>query len=748
MQTAMRFGLCLFLSIAAVLSCKNGTSTAGLLDAAFVTNFKLYMSVPGDVIYDGKDFNMKLEAKPSATSLPLKGISGGISWTLSGTGTFTLVSCPPMQEGVQICKMRYTTGLTAGQTKLIKLQAVHDSTKESSNDAFTVATQTFTVSVPSRIHANTTFTATITATDPYGNTNTAYSGTVIPYLALMPGRPNIEEISNFVNGVASVQMQIHKPAWQMQLVVYDKANASYSGTSNTFRVIQNDGNYAGLDLIAVPLSSTSNRLSWTFLDSAVVTAYKIYRKDMAGAYQLLNTETTTTKSYYLDSGLSTGTNYDYKVEAVNGITVVSTDFASSTPKACTVVSASPTIYTVWTKAQSPYCGSIAINLTASLVIEPGVVVLWNGGGFWTGGGQLLQAIGTPNNRVIITSASATPTGGNFPGFVGSGTSLNPAIHDASGNYVSGSIWKYVVIEYGGGGYWQASAYAYQSFIFRYANSNGFVFENSNTTLDGGVFARNTVGFSTKGPQTSKLNNLIFFRNSSDVAGAFFIKTDAASSAYSYQVTGNYFAYNSTTASTVLPGGALTLDPQAPFTTAVGGTYQITDNQFYFNSNQAQGFNGGAIRAGLYGTPTYTISNNTFVSNSSANGGAISVENAAGFSMTMNNNLFQQNSATTNGGGVRVAGGSAAMIATNNQFISNTSVNGKNFYNGVAQNHNLQNSYFDAATDLTCAAPQRTALGVADSCGGASGTVSLTGVAAAQYPLCINDPTVSGCVGAR
>lgn len=705
------------------------------------------MSVPGDVIYDGKDFDMKLEAKPSATSLPLKGINGGITWTLSGTGTLTLVSCSDMKEGVQVCRMRYSAGLTAGQTKLIKLQAVHDSTKETSSDTFTVATQNFTVSVPARINANTTFTATITAVDPTGATNTNYTGTVGPYLALMPGRPNIDEISNFVNGVATVQMQIHKPAWQMQLVVYDKLNPINSGTSNTFRVVQADANYTALDLVAVPITATSNRLSWTYLDSSIVSQYRIYRKDSTGIYQLIFTETTTTKSYYVDSALATGTAYDYKVEAVNASSsVISTDFASSTPKACTLVSSSPIGYTVWTKAQSPYCGSIALSITSSLVLEPGTIVIWNGGGTWSGGGQLLKAIGTPNERIIITSSSATPTGGNFPGF--GVTASSAAVLDGSGNYVSGSLWKYVVIEYGGGGYWQASAYAYQSFIFRYASSNGFVFENSNTTLDGGVFARNTVGFSTKGPQTSKLNNLIFFRNSSDVAGAFFIKTDAASSAYSYQVTGNYFAYNSTTASTVLPGGALTLDPQAPGTTAVGGTYQITDNQFYYNSNQAQGFNGGAIRAGLYGTPTYTISNNTFVSNSSANGGAISVENAAGFSITMNNNLFQQNSATTNGGGVRVAGGSAAITATNNQFISNTSVNGKNFYNGVAQNHNLQNSYFDAATDLTCAVPQRTTLGVADSCGGASGTVSLTGVAATQYPLCINDPAVSGCVGAR
>lgn len=747
MQTAMRIGLCSLLSIVSILSCKNGTSTTGLLDASFVTNFKLYMSVPGDVIYDGKDFDMKLEAKAAATSLPLKGISGSITWTLTGGGTMTFVSCPDMKEGVQICRMRYSASLTAGQTKVIKLQAKHDATNESVSDSYTVGNQTFSVSVPSRINANTTFTATITAIDPIGGTNTNFVGTVTPYLALMPGRPSIDEISNFVNGVATVQMKIHKSAWQMQLAVFDKTNALASGTSNIFRVVQNDANYVALDLIAVPLSATSNRLSWTYLDSSIVNSYKIYRKDSSGIYQLIFTESTTTKSYYVDTGLTTGVTYDYKVEAVDsGSAVLSTDFGSATPKACTVVTASPVGYTVWTKAQSPYCGNIALSLTSSLVLEPGTIVLWNGGGQWSGGGQLLKAMGTPNERIIFSSSSATPAGGHFPGF--GVTSLNAAIMDGSGNYVSGSIWKYVVLEYGAGAYWQAASYTYQSFIMRYLSS-GFTFENSNTVLDGGVIARNSTGFATKGPQTSKVSNLIFFRNSSDVSGGFWVKTDVATSTYNFQFTGNYFAYNAATASSVLPGGALTLDPQAPGTTAVGGTYQITDNQFFYNTNQAQGFNGGAIRAGLYGTPNYTISNNTFVSNTSANGGAISIENAAGYSMTMNNNLFQQNSATTNGGGVRVAGGSAAITATNNQFLSNTATNGKNFFNGVTQNHNLQNSYWDGVTDMTCAAPQRLALGVADSCGGGgSGTLNLTGVVATQYSLCINDPTISGCIGAR
>lgn len=730
-----------------VSGCGRYMTTQELLDSSFVSTRSLVLTVPGDIIYDGKDFDARLEGHANSDSGILKTMSGSITWALTGGGTLTQVNCPAMAQGVQICRMRYSGGLTTGQTKVIKLKATHVESGQSTSEGFTVATQGFSVSVPSRINANTTFTAIITAVDPYGNANASYSGSVVPYLALMPGRPNVEEISNFVNGVATVQMQIHKPAWQMQLVVYDKSNKNYSGTSNTFRVIQNDANYVSLDLVAVPISATSNRLSWTYLDNTVVSAYKIYRKDSTGTYQLLFTETTTTKSYYVDSSLTTGSNYDYKVEAIGlSSNIISTDFSSSTPKPCTVVSTSPTGYTVWQKSQSPYCGSISLSLTAPLIVEPGVVILWNGGGTWSGGGQLLQLAGTPNDRIIISSSSATPAAGHFPGF--GVTTLNQAILDASGNYTGGSIWKYVVIEYGGGAYWQASTYVYQSWIYRYNNS-GFVFENSNTIIDGGVYVRNSPTSSTKGPQTSVINNMIFFRNSGDTGGAFFVKTDVASSSYNYKITGNYVALNASTASTVLPSGGFTIDPQAPGTTAVGGTYQITDNQFLSNTNQAQGFNGGALRLGLFGTPTYIVSNNTFSGNSSTNGGAISVENVSGVTMTISNNYFTGNSAGTNGGAIRVASGTTAFTVTNNQYFSNTATAGKNLFNGIAQNHNLQFSYWDGATDTTCAAPNRLALGIADSCGGGgSGTVNATNGVSTTYPLCIDSPTATNCVGAR
>ena len=74
----------------------------------------------------------------------------------------------------------------------------------------------------------------------------------------------------------------------------------------------------------------------------------------------------------------------------------------------------------------------------------------------------------------------------------------------------------------------------------------------------------------------------------------------------------------------------------------------------------------------------------------------------------------------------------------------------NFYNTVAQNHNVQNSYWGTASpDTGCTPGGRTSLGIVDICGGGgAGTMNAAGAVSTAYPLCINDPAVSICTGAR
>lgn len=833
-------GLCVLPLITGVLSCKNSTNTAGLLDASFVASFRLYMSVRGDVIYDGKDFDMRLEAKPTATSQPLRSVNGSITWTYTGTGTLTIVSCPEMRGGVQICKMHYTGGLSAGQTKLIKLQAVHEGSKESTAESFTVATQTFSVSIPARVTVNTPFTATVTATDPTGATNTNYTGTVVPYLTMMPGRPNIDEISNFENGVATLQMKIYKPASRMQVVVYDKVYPTFSGTSNVFRVIQNNENYLGLDLLAAPLSAASIRLTWTYLDSSVVNQYAIYRKDDQGAYQLLFTENTTSKSYYLDTDLTAGTTYFYKVDALDsGGNIISTDFASGTPRAPTIISAGYTVATTLTKAQSPYQITNNVVFVAPLILEAGTVVLVNSG-VLVRSSNLLQLNGTPGNWVIITSASATPTP---PATVASATEWSAfpfqpgsfptaSSVDMNGNYYGGSYFKYAVIEYASGPYWQQPVY-YASCIWRYGSGHALERIGSpyavNSVFDGGVFARNNAGLQIFHAQASLIRNVAFFRNQS-VFGTVHAKIDNTdTSPIDIRITGNYFALNSAitptgTGTLPVPGGAITADPQSTnVSMAITGTLEISDNQFFSNQATQAGANqGGAIRLNLRGTPAYQITNNSFVSNSATTGGAVSFDVASsnntlavtGLTLTNNyfsantatsggainfgntvgtpnnltitGNLFTGNTAATNGGAIIFQGNSATNVNLgSNFFTSNTATSGsggalffssisatgfsassnhfsgntapgatgsRNIFNNTAASLSFLNAYFEGSTYATCDAARGTNLGIADQCSGVgSNTTTITGVTATAYTLpalCINDPAVAGCVGAR
>lgn len=810
-----------------ILSCKSNFSTAEFLDAQFVTSFKLYMSVPGDVIYDGKEFDMKLEAKPTATSQPLKGINGKITWTLSGTGTLTLLSCPDMVEGLQICKMRYVGGLSAGQSKVVQLKAVHDTSQEFVLDGFTVATASFSISIPSRVNVGTAFNATISALDAFGNVNTRYTGTAVLHLSRISGRPSVEEVSTFNNGTATIQLKIFKPAWEMQVIAYDKQFPVYTGTSNTFRVIQNDANYLGLDLVSVPFTATSNRLTWTTID--VANQYKIYRKDASGNYQLIHTVTSpsATTSIYEDTGLSTGTNYFYKIEAVDGGgAVLSIDYADSAPKACTSFGTSINLYTVWTKASSPYCVG-ALTIASALIIEPGVVVLIAPSSTWVVNHQI-QAIGTPRERIIFTLNS------NLHIVASGGVNVsNPlqSVIDGSYNYVSGSGFRNVVWEYFGGAYWQKPMY-YSSVIFRY--SSGAVFENipSNLTLaavlDGVTYARNSGAIQLFHPQTAIVNNGIFFRNSS-VVGALHAKYDGTGT-MDTQIKGNYFALNtgqnqtgaSGCGTNAATGGAITADPQSNCGGSTSGTLQIVDNQFFQNSSQSAGHNGGAVRLNLKGTPTYQISNNTFSGNSAVNGGAVSFDVASAGStgpvtgltftrnyfanntasaagggayfatpatannLTVTGNYFSGNTAAANGGAIAFAGGAATNVnlgsnffasntatsgsggalyfssisttgfsASNNHFSGNTApgaTGSRNIFNNTAASLSFLNAYFEGSTYATCDAARATNLGIADQCSGTgTNTTTITGVTATAFTLpalCINDPTVSGCVGAR
>lgn len=106
--------------------------------------------------------------------------------------------------------------------------------------------------------------------------------------------------------------------------------------------------------------------------------------------------------------------------------------------------------TTWTLANSPYIvtGNVLVNSGVTLTIEPGVTVKFNSGKAIQIDGTLI-ARGTNAANITFTSNQTTPAAGNW-GYILFGNSSRDATYDTNGNYTSGSILEYAVVEYAGG----------------------------------------------------------------------------------------------------------------------------------------------------------------------------------------------------------------------------------------------------------------------------------------------------------
>lgn len=105
--------------------------------------------------------------------------------------------------------------------------------------------------------------------------------------------------------------------------------------------------------------------------------------------------------------------------------------------------------TTWTLASSPYTvtGNILVNTGVTLTIEAGVTIKVNSGIGIQNRGEFL-AIGSASSRITFTSSSSSPSAGDWIGINLTDQSTDP-VFDGSGNYLSGTIFKYVDIFYAG-----------------------------------------------------------------------------------------------------------------------------------------------------------------------------------------------------------------------------------------------------------------------------------------------------------
>jgi hypothetical protein len=338
-----------------------------------------------------------------------------------------------------------------------------------------------------------------------------------------------------------------------------------------------------------------------------------------------------------------------------------------------------------------------VNTGVTLTIEPGVIVKFDKLKSLQVNGELV-ARGTNNNIITFTSSSTPPAAGDW-GYIFFSDVSTDAVFDAQGNYTSGSILEYCIVEYAGSGtnslgaIQLTSAYPFINYCtIRNNNISGIYAGGLTDTL---IITNNTISNNTRACNdalgndggggiyiaggTAIISNNTLSSNSSTyhgVGGGIFAKDGKPI------ITNNTFTNNSA----AYDGGAMYVqsgaDAVIAHNTIIGNTAQgtggiytlwgtaaISDNIIYNNTGGIVIYYGGA-----------TINNNIITGNMAADGGGgIHIRGAAA---TISNNVISSNSVSSNpytvygGGGISLGEYYTGMsvIITKNSIVNNTAVN--------------------------------------------------------------------------
>lgn len=371
-------------------------------------------------------------------------------------------------------------------------------------------------------------------------------------------------------------------------------------------------------------------------------------------------------------------------------------FTINVLKAQTNVSGIISANTTWSASGNPYnvTGNVMVNTGVTLTIEPGVTVRFDKLKSLQINGELI-ARGTTNNNITFTSSSAPPAAGDW-GYIFFSDVSTDAVFDAQGNYTSGSILEYCVVEYAGSGtnnlgaVQLTSSYPFINYCtIRNNNISGIYASGLTETLK---ITNNTISNNTRyctdgdggggiyisGGTVTISNNTI--RNNSityhGVGGGIFAKDGKQI------ITNNTFINNSAAydgGAMYIQSGAETIIAHNTITgnTAQGtggiytlwGTAAISDNIIYNNTGGMVIYYGGA-----------TINNNIITGNTAdGGGGGIHIRSAAA---TISNNVISNNSVSSSpyysygGGGIRLGEYYTGMsvIITKNSIVGNTAEN--------------------------------------------------------------------------
>jgi len=275
--------------------------------------------------------------------------------------------------------------------------------------------------------------------------------------------------------------------------------------------------------------------------------------------------------------------------------------------------------TTWTKDGNPYIVIDTIDVLSgvTLTIEPGVQVKFNSGERLLVSGDLI-AIGTETEPILFTSNLPNPQPGDWGNIEFLEGSL-PTQVDPSGNYLSGSILKHCIVEYGG-----KNVYAAIWVISHYISN--CIIRNNTTEAIRSVGSPTAITYVIE-------NQLI--NNSSGVVGYYML------------IDGNQI-YNNNADS-------------------IGGIYAhwstVTNNIVSGNGNRVYEYLD--TRLGGISAESSTVEKNIVRDNFGKDGGGIKV-----FSSTVKDNVVIGNTAVSRGAGI-----SAINSILQNNIVSNNKLTG-------------------------------------------------------------------------
>jgi parallel beta-helix repeat protein len=333
--------------------------------------------------------------------------------------------------------------------------------------------------------------------------------------------------------------------------------------------------------------------------------------------------------------------------------------------------------TTWSPAScDPYIvtGSIIVQAGVTLTIEPGTTVKFDNLKAMIVQGTLI-AQGAEGNPITFTSNVGTSKGDW--GYIYFANSSADATFDGSGNYVSGSILQYAIVEYAGGAdvpnngtlRIEASSPYIDHATVRNNNASGVYVWNdgaprvANNTIVGNS-ASGVVGggiyLSSSSASAIINNNTITGNSASDFGGGIFLNSSASATISNNTITGN----------SADVGGGIYLESSSASAT-------ISNN--IITGNSASDSGGGIFlkSSSAFASASATISNNTITDNSADTGGGIFLNFSSHLgSATITNNIISGNFASRSRDDFASgAGGGIFLAAYGNTIVSNNTITG-------------------------------------------------------------------------